>query len=70
MLRDSFTCAVVCPFCQADDCTDCNHFQGWTSDGRTIDDPKQGRSSLCTPEPILESDRVLTTGVSARVYRP
>jgi hypothetical protein len=42
---------------------------GWTEDGKGITDPIQGRSSLCSPEPILSTDRIVTTGVSARVYR-
>jgi Zn-finger nucleic acid-binding protein len=50
-----------CPFCRGDDC---EHFLGWTEDGKTI----QHRS---TPQKmdISETDRIVTTGVTARVYR-
>lgn len=60
------TYTVDCPICGEEECS---HFLGWTEDGRTIGDPVQGRSALVDPEPIQPSDRIVNTGVSARVYR-
>jgi len=67
MLRDKWCCAVVCPFCGGDECV---HLVGWTEDGRTVTTMHDnvvvdGFDRLVTPV-----DRIVTTGVSARVYRP
>ena len=56
---------VNCPFCNADQY--CPHFLGWTTDGKTVDEP---RRSWDEKQPIQPGDRIVTTGVSARVYRP
>jgi hypothetical protein len=49
-----------CPLCG---CTFCRHWIGWTEDGRTIELKAGGTA------PLLPADRVIKTGVSARVYR-
>jgi hypothetical protein len=58
-----------CPFGCRDDQLDahgyCRHLIGWTEDGRTF----ELRVNPAQRQPILGTDRIVTTGVSARVYR-
>ena len=51
-----------CPYCHGENC---EHFLGWTDDGRRVDEAADGRR----PCRIRTTDRIVTTGVSARVYR-
>jgi hypothetical protein len=55
---------ACCPFCGSDDY--CPHFLGWTEDGRTFSRPRP----FPEKEEIRATDRIVKTGVSARVYRP
>jgi hypothetical protein len=55
--------AAWCPHCGGDLC---RHFVGWTEDGRTF---QAADTFKADKRPILESDRIVKTGVSARVYR-
>jgi len=43
----------------------CRHLIGWTDDGRTF----EGRVSPSRRQPVLSTDRMVKTGVAARVYR-
>ena len=69
-LRDAPWAATVCPFCQATDEKPCMHFVGWTDDGRTINEWRVMPGIAHGPKNISSDDRIVTTGVSARVYRP
>ncbi len=60
-----------CPFCdllcasgQA-----CEHFIGWTDDGKTIESRKPLSGKLVNDGKILDSDVLVNTGVSTRVFR-
>ena len=58
---------MTCPFCNAEMNPQppyCAHFIGWTDDGRTWIDRKDGQT-----RPLLATDRLVKTGVSVRVYR-
>lgn len=57
-----------CPFCQNDDLPPtCQHFIGWTDDGKTLEPSDQSKLKKGTA--IKQTDIIRTTGVSARVYR-
>lgn len=58
--------AAWCPFCYGDKC---EHFAGWTEDGRWIIGPTETHHPERNKQPILETDRIVKPGVSARVYR-
>ncbi len=51
-----------CPFCGF--AGRCPHMIGWTDDGKTLESAHPDYKG-----PILETDRLVTTGVSCRVYR-
>jgi hypothetical protein len=53
---------MLCPFC--DESSICSHFMGWTDDGRKIE---MVDGSECV---VQETDRIIKTGTTARVYRP
>lgn len=59
------SCLPRCPFCQREQC---RHLIGWTEDGQHIvpADMDSLRSAVLT---VGGTDRIVTTGVSARVYR-
>lgn len=56
---------IMCPYC--DSPGDCRHLIGWTDDGKTV----ELRLGIVAGKKVnlLPTDRVITTGVSARVYR-
>lgn len=54
-----------CPFCGYQFC---DHFIGWTDDGRRIE--LRGLRGGAKTGTVAPADRLLTVGVSARVYRP
>jgi len=58
-----------CPFGCADEQLDkhgwCRHLIGWTEDGKTF----EPRRNPWQRQPVLPTDRIVTTGVAARVYR-
>ena len=60
-----------CPFCG---CHECHHWIGWTEDGRTIElnrsHPAPAGHRGRFTKPLRSTDQIVTTGVSARVYRP
>jgi hypothetical protein len=61
---DAIPYGPPCPFCAERGL--CDHFLGWTEDGKTVLLRKDG----CKPAPMREGDRTSNTGVSSRVYRP
>ncbi len=50
-----------CPFCGQGSCY---HFIGWTEDGCTYSFTDEK-----VPLPMMKTDKMVSTGVSARVYR-
>jgi len=55
---------IRCPFCGGGDCL---HFIGYTNnDGRTLE---RGGKSPWADLTIRDTDKIVTTGASARVYR-
>jgi len=68
-MSDLYVTGFQCPFCPADAQVPCPHFLGWTDDGRHVTERPRGKRDLAA-EPIRETDRIVMTGVSARVYRP
>ena len=60
----NFANFLDCPICGK---KECDHFLGWTEDGRHIE-PKPGLKFRHLV--IGQKDQVIKTGVSARVYRP
>jgi hypothetical protein len=59
---ESYIPKPYCPICAE---TDCEHFIGWTNDGKTI----EFRGNKIANEPLQETDLIVKTGISARVYR-
>ena len=58
---------TYCPWgCRCDE--DCEHFIGWTEDGRTIEFRRVYRDH-CEDPAVLDTDRIVMTGTTARVYR-
>lgn len=55
-----------CPICRGP--ADCRHHIGWTDDGRTME-PRSPYPANAAPRTVLESDVMVNTGVSCRVYR-
>ena len=59
---------TLCPWgCTSDD--DCEHFLGWTEDGRKISFRPRYKNDVESDQ-IGPEDRVVKTGVTARIYRP
>lgn len=63
-LRDAWCGPVTCPFCDYSGNDYCRHMIGWTDNGRRIELRGGGDSH------VEKDDRIITTGVTARVYRP
>ncbi len=53
-----------CPVCRGP--ADCQHWIGWTDDGRTVELRSHPHDP---PQPLLPSDHTVNTGVTTRVYR-
>lgn len=64
----------MCPFCTKQGQFPCSHFVGWTEDGRSIPAAtvygKGEKTFHYAPQLIRDTDVVVKTGVSARVFRP
>jgi hypothetical protein len=58
-------CPFGCTPADLDPAGGCDHFIGWTEDGKHL----ERRGQPGSVESVLPEDRVVTTGVSARVYR-
>jgi hypothetical protein len=56
-----------CPFCYGDEC---KHLMGWTENGRDVTTMHDNTVVDGFDRVIRDTDRIVTTGVSARVYRP
>ena len=72
MTFKSYLVPPKCPFCESVDY--CEHFIGWTNDGKriteTLDSSHEPGAIESISIPICkDTDRIVKTGVSARVYK-
>jgi hypothetical protein len=60
----------ACPFCGSHG--HCPHWIGWTEDGKTVEPRAMilgQHATMAALGSVLETDRIVKTGTTARVYR-